>query len=171
VRYFFKKGIDMEWTPAYIIYSVDDNMKIKEVSKITGMSIDTLRYYEKEGLLDYVQRDENGRRNYGEDDLEKIEFIRCMRRAGIPVGTIAEYMKMCAAGDDTIPDRKQLLLREREAQLEKMKQLQECLNRLDCKIETYEAIISGECRGEDSDSSWTSKEVVKRCHKYEKKHK
>lgn len=171
MRYFFKKGIDMEWTPAYIIYSVDDNMKIKEVSEMTGISIDTLRYYEKEGLLDYVQRDENGRRNYGEDDLEKIEFIRCMRSAGIPVGTIAEYMKMCAAGDDTIPDRKQLLLREREAQLEKMKQLQECLNRLDCKIETYEAIISGECRGEDSDSSWTSKEVVKRCHKYEKEHK
>ena len=105
------------------------------------------------------------------EPIEKIEFIRCMRRAGIPVGTIAEYMKMCAAGDDTIPDRKQLLLREREAQLEKMKQLQECLNRLDCKIETYEAIISGECRGEDSDSSWTSKEVVKRCHKYEKEHK
>ena len=171
MRYFLKKGIDMEWTPAYIIYSVDDIMKIKEVSKITGMSIDTLRYYEKEGLLDYVQRDENGRRNYGEDDLEKIEFIRCMRSAGIPVGTIAEYMKMCAAGDDTIPDRKQLLLREREAQLEKMKQLQECLNRLDCKIETYEAIISGECRGEDSDSRWTSKKVVKRCHKYEKEHK
>ena len=44
-------------------------MKIKEVSKITGMSIDTLRYYEKEGLLDYVKRDENGRRNYGEEDL------------------------------------------------------------------------------------------------------
>ena len=53
----------MEWTPAYIIYSGDDIMKIKEVSEMTGISIDTLRYYEKDGLLDYVQRDENGRRN------------------------------------------------------------------------------------------------------------
>ena len=145
-------------------------MKIKEVSEMTGMSIDTLRYYEKEGLLDYVKRDEAGRRDYDDEDLEKIEFIRCMRSAGIPVGTIAEYMKMCAAGDDTIPDRKQLLLGAREAQLKKMKQLQECLVRLDCKIETYEAIMSGECRGDADDSRWISKEVVKRCHKYEKVH-
>ncbi len=146
-------------------------MKIKEVSEITGMSIDTLRYYEKEGLLDYIARDQNGRRNYSEEDFEKIEFIRCMRSAGIPVKTIAEYIKMCVTGDATIPDRKQLLLREKEAQLDKLERLRECLDRLDCKIETYEAIMSGECSNEDKNSCWTSKEVIKRCHKYEKEHK
>lgn len=89
-------------------------MTIAEVSKRFGLSPDTLRYYERIGLIPRVSRNESGIRNYTEEDCKWIEFIKCMRSAGVQVETLVEYVTLLQQGDKTIEARKQILIEQRE---------------------------------------------------------
>jgi DNA-binding transcriptional MerR regulator len=115
-------------------------MKIAQVALKTEMSEDTLRYYEKLGLLK-PKRTAGGIRDYSEEDLQTLGFIQCMRKAGLSLEFLAEYLDLYQQGDSTIQARKELLLKQREILLAKMKDSQETLDRLNYKINHYEELI------------------------------
>jgi DNA-binding transcriptional MerR regulator len=113
-------------------------MKIGEVSQRYDVSIDTLRYYERIGLIPAVQRNGGGVREYSELDLRRVEFIKCMRSAGLPIETLIEYVGLVQQGDQTLDARKEILKEQRELLAAKMKEMQATLDLLDYKISVYE---------------------------------
>ena len=116
-------------------------MKIAEVSEQYGLSSDTLRYYERVGLIPPVNRNESGIRDYNELDLRRVEFIKCMRSAGLPVDVLIEYVELVQQGDKTIEARKEILKEQRELLLARMKEMQTTLDVLNRKIEVYENAV------------------------------
>jgi DNA-binding transcriptional MerR regulator len=116
-------------------------MKIAEVSEKFGMSADTLRYYERVGLIPPVNRNEGGIRDYNELDLRRVDFIKCMRAAGLPVDVLIEYMELVQQGDATIEARKEILVEQRDLVAARLKEMQKTLDRLNYKIEVYEQAI------------------------------
>lgn len=113
-------------------------MNITEVSKKYHISADTLRYYERIGLLPPVPRLTNGIRDYQEDDCNWIEFIKCMRLAGLPIEVLIEYVDLFQQGDETIQARHDLLVEEKLNLERKMADLIETHQRLCNKIKYYE---------------------------------
>lgn len=118
-------------------------MKIAEVSERYGMSSDTLRYYERIGLIPAVNRNGSGIRDYNETDVKRIEFIKCMRNAGLPIEALIEYIGLVQQGDKTIEARKEILKEQRELLMGRMKEMQKTLDLLDYKISVYENCILG----------------------------
>src|SRR5512140_348456 len=116
-------------------------MKIAEVSERYGLSLDTLRYYERVGLIPPVNRNESGIRDYNELDLRRVDFIKCMRSAGLPVEVLIEYVALVQQGDKTIQARKEILKEQRELLAARMKEMQKTLDILDHKIEVYENAV------------------------------
>jgi len=116
-------------------------MKIAEVSEQYGLSTDTLRYYERVGLIPPVNRSESGIRDYNELDLRRVDFVKCMRSAGLPVEVLVEYVALVQQGDGTIGDRKEILVEQRDLVKARMEEMQKTLDLLDHKIEVYEKAI------------------------------
>ncbi len=116
-------------------------LTIKEVSTMYNISADTLRYYEKIGLIDPVKRNENGIRDYKEIDLKRTQFLKCMRLSGLSIDMLLQYIELLHQGEHTIPQRKEILMKQREVILLKMKELQETLEHLNKKIETYDDVL------------------------------
>ena len=112
-------------------------MTISEVSKKYDISTDTLRYYERIGLIPKVGKNKSGNRDFTEVDCNWVEFIKCMRGAGISIESLIDYVKLFQEGDSTIKARKQILVEEYEILSEKIKNLQEVQERLKLKIEFY----------------------------------
>ena len=119
-------------------------MTIAQVSRRCGVSADTLRYYERMGLLPSIARTPGGIRDYSEDDCSWVDYIKCMRTAGVSVETLAEYVALYRQGDETIVARKQLLLRQRDEIAARIEALTDTLHRLDRKLEDYEHILEFE---------------------------
>ncbi len=113
-------------------------MKIAEVSEKYGLSADTLRYYERVGLLPPVNRESSGIRDFNDVDIRRVEFIKCMRSAGLPIEVLIEYVALVQQGDDTIQARKEILQEQRELLAGRMKEMQKTLDLLDYKIGVYE---------------------------------
>jgi len=105
------------------------------------VSADTLRYYEKIGLIPTVTRSNNGIRDYQDIDIKRIEFIKCMRRAGLPVKALIEYIELVQQGNQTIELRKEILKTHREQFISKIKELQETLDLINYKIQVYEEAV------------------------------
>lgn len=118
-------------------------MTISEVSKEYSITPDTLRYYEKIGLLTNVPRNKNGIRNYDEKSCKRIEFIKCMRNAGVEIDILIQYMNLLEVGRSTVEQRKKLLEEQKEKLLEKQKNITETIERLNYKINIYDEINSG----------------------------
>ena len=118
-------------------------MTISEVSKKYELTPDTLRYYEKIGLLSNIPRNKNGIRNYDDISCQRIEFIKCMRKAGVEIEALTEYMKLFEKGRGTVTKRKLLLEEQKNKLLEKQKNINETLDRLNYKIKLYEDIENG----------------------------
>ena len=116
-------------------------MKIAEVSVQHGISSDTLRYYERIGLIPPVNRNGSGIRDYNELDIRRVEFAKCMRSAGLPVEVLIEYMDLVQQGDRTIEARKEILKEQRELLVSRMQEMQKTLDILDHKIEVYENAV------------------------------
>lgn len=131
-------------------------MTIKDISKEYKITQDTLRYYERVGMIPPVTRTAGGIRDYQEEDLKWVQLAICMRSAGLPVEVMIDYVRLYREGDKTIPARLQLLSEQREVLLEQRRQIDETLNRLNYKIERYEAavrtgVLSWENDGDCSD--------------------
>ncbi len=116
-------------------------MRIAEVSERYGLSPDTLRFYERVGLIPPVNRNENGIRDYNEIDLKRVEFIKCMRSAGLPIEVLIEYVGLFQQGDQTIEARKEILKEQREILAARMAEMQKTLDLLDYKIDMYENAV------------------------------
>lgn len=113
-------------------------MMIAEVSQRYDITADTLRYYERVGLIPPVNRNANGIRNYTEEDCNWVEFIKCMRSAGLSIEVLVEYVSMFQRGNSTIKARKELLMEQRRHLEERINEMKETLKRLDRKIDGYE---------------------------------
>ena len=116
-------------------------MLIAEVSAKYDLSADTLRYYERIGLIPEVNRNKSGIRDYTEDDCRWVEFIKCMRAAGLPIEVLIDYVSMFQQGDSTIAERKELLIEQRRKLVEKLEAMQETINHLDYKIKRYDDLV------------------------------
>ena len=111
---------------------------IKEVSEKYSVTQDTLRYYERAGMIPPVTRTAGGIRDYQDGDLAWVELALCMRSAGLSVEAISEYVRLARLGDGTIKDRLALLQGQREILLEQQRQTAGTLDRLNYKISRYE---------------------------------
>lgn len=112
-------------------------MNIKQVSEEKGISADTLRYYERIGLIPPVNRTNGGIRDYTEEDLRWVDFTLCMRSAGLSIESLTEYIRLYSAGDETILARRDLLMEESEQLAKKIADMQACQERLQKKIARY----------------------------------
>lgn len=112
-------------------------MMIAEVSKKFDLSQDTLRYYERIGLIPRVDRSKSGIRDYTEEDCMWVEFIKCMRKAGLPIEVLIEYVTLFQQGDVTSRARKELLIEQRKQLIAKMEDMKKTLEHLDYKIDSY----------------------------------
>lgn len=116
-------------------------MTIKEVSEKYDISQDTLRYYERVGLIPAVSRTSGGIRNYDDEALGWVENAICMRSAGVPIEALIEYVKLFQDGDSTIQARLELL-QEQLAGLEEQKvHIESTMKRLNYKISCYEKAV------------------------------
>ena len=118
-------------------------MNIKKVSEITDVSADTIRYYERIGLVPKIARKSSGVRDFAENDIAILEFVRCFRSAGMSIERLIEYMGLVQAGDSTVEARIDLLKEEQEELRSRLVEIQEALDRLDYKIENYQTILRG----------------------------
>jgi DNA-binding transcriptional MerR regulator len=116
-------------------------MKIGEVSKKYDLSTDTLRFYEKVGLIPPVNRNQSGIRDYSEADLRRVEFIKCMRGAGLPIEALTQYMNLVMQGDKTIEARKEILIDQRDLLVARIQEMQKTLDLLNYKISVYEEAL------------------------------
>lgn len=111
---------------------------IGEMAKRLGVAASTLRYYDREGLLPFVERSPGGVRVFQESDYEWLTVIECLKQSGLSIKEIRRYIDLCRQGDVTIPERLQLFARRRCAVQQQMAQLQETLDLLDYKLWYYQ---------------------------------
>lgn len=116
-------------------------MTIKQVCQRYGLTQDTLRYYEKIGVIPPVHRSASGIRDYDEHDLGWVENAVCLRNAGVPVESIAEYVKLYQAGDETFAARRDLLSHVLADLTEQRSQLDAAIQKLTYKVSRYEAAV------------------------------
>lgn len=118
-------------------------MNIKKVSEQLGISSDTIRYYERIGLVPPISRDKNGVRNFTDIDIQRLDFIKCMRHAGLSIESLHEYMHLYSLNDDrTILARKKILEEEAEKLDERIASLQETRAYLQHKIDVYDSQLT-----------------------------
>lgn len=113
-------------------------MTISEVSQKYDISPDTLRYYEKIGLLPPVPRTRSGIRDYDESACGWIELMKCMRAAGVQIEALIQYVELYQQGDETLGAREALLKEQRRQLTARMDDMQHSLDRLNFKIDLYE---------------------------------
>ena len=110
---------------------------IQDVSKKTGLTAHTLRYYEKEGLITGVERSQGGIRQYTDEDLERLGLIRCLKNTGMSIQEIARFVQLTHEGDHTLEERVELLREHRERVLERMAEMQEHLDKVTWKLNFF----------------------------------
>lgn len=113
-------------------------MTIAEVSKKYNMTADTLRYYERIGLIPPVPRTAGGIRDYDQASCGWIELMKCMRAAGVQIDALIEYVSLFRQGEHTAPQRKAILVEQRRQMAARMEEMQQSLDRLDKKIAGYD---------------------------------
>lgn len=116
-------------------------MTITEVSKQFHVTPEALRYYERIGLLPKIGKDGGGRRNYTEHDLGWVYYVTALRRAGVSIESMQEYIRLFYEGDSTREVRKEILVRERARLAEHIEEMKQTLAYLDTKIANYEGHV------------------------------
>ena len=116
-------------------------MNIKKASELCGVSTDTIRYYERIGILPPIPRNDKGIREFGDEELRWIDFVTHFRNAGMSIEKLAEYINLFGHGDHTIPARIELLEEEYNRLLEKREEIQRNLDHLEYKIKNYKTHV------------------------------
>lgn len=120
---------------------------VGEMAKKLNVAPSTLRYYDKEGLLPFVERSDGGIRMFKDEDFEWLHIIECLKKTGMSIKDIKTFIDWCIEGDSTIEQRLQLIDRQREAVQSQITQMQETLKTLDYKHWYYEtAKAAGTCK-------------------------
>jgi DNA-binding transcriptional MerR regulator len=132
-----------------IVYNKDmtdakdkESYTIQQVSELTELSKDTLRFYEKEGILFPIARKVNGHREFNRQDLEWIRFIACLKSTGMPLSSIREYRDLLEQGEGTTESRKNIMVRHRQHVLMQIDTLRENLERINYKIRFYDKLLA-----------------------------
>ena len=112
---------------------------IKDVAEICDLSVYTIRFYDKEGLLPFITRNNSGNRQFSETDLEMIKLICCLKNSGMQVKDIRQYIDLFMAGDDTAPLRKQMMVDHRKSILKQISELKKQQSIIELKIAFYES--------------------------------
>lgn len=123
-------------------YSID------EISRMTGLSKYTLRYYEKENLLKDVARDEHGYRKYSDRNLEWITFLLKVKKTGMPIGKLKKFAELMEQDDQTILERRAILSEHQKRMLQKKAELDEALGAIERKFKMYDERLSKRCKEE-----------------------
>ncbi len=110
---------------------------IQDVSKKTGLTAHTLRYYEKEGLISGVERSQGGFRQYTDEDLERLGLICCLKNTGMSIQEIARFVQLTHEGDHTLQERVELLRAHREQVLKRMAEMQKHLDKVTWKLNFF----------------------------------
>ena len=110
---------------------------IQDVSKKTGLTAHTLRYYEKEGLISGVERSQGGFRQYTDEDLEKLGLICCLKNTGMSIQEIARFVQLTHEGDHTLEERVELLREHRENVLTRIAEMQKHLEKVTWKLNFF----------------------------------
>ncbi|MFW2334194.1 MerR family transcriptional regulator [Ilumatobacter sp.] len=117
--------------------TTDEFLTPAEMADACGVSIDTLRYYEREGLLQPVARTDTGRRRYSADDAAWVRVLRCLRVTAMPIREMREFAELVRRGDEAIPERLDILLRHRGDVVAKLDELHRAIEVIDEKIAAY----------------------------------
>lgn len=116
-------------------------MKISEVAARTGLSISTIRFYEKSGLFPFVERGPHGKRVFSKTDVDWLGLLSSLRTTGMPMADMRIFADLYASGDDTLPERKAVLLAHRQSLEDRQAELDQCRAILNRKLKKYDAII------------------------------
>lgn len=114
-----------------------------QVCKETGMTYQALKFYCNEGLIPLVKRDKNNRRVFDERDVAWIQSLTCLKKCGMSIQEMKEYLELCLQGEATIPQRKEMLARKQEALRETVQELQNSIAYIDWKQNFYDEVLSG----------------------------
>lgn len=113
---------------------------IGQISKLFHLPISTLRYYDKEGLFPDMERS-SGIRKFGEKEMEALRIIECLKKSGLEIKDIKQFMEWCAQGSSTYPQRRELFLRQKEIVEEEIRKMEKVLDMLRFKCWYYEQAI------------------------------
>ena len=110
---------------------------IGEISRMLNLPIPTLRYYDKEGLILNLEKDSSGIRRFSEQNIESLRLIECLKKSGLQIKDIKEFMQWCALGDETIKERKAMFLKQKENVENQIKELEKTLAMIEFKCWYY----------------------------------
>ena len=127
---------------------MDTLLSIQEVAEMTGLTAHTLRYYERIGLIQPVDRAPSGHRRYSRGDVGWLEFLRCLRSTGMPVREVKRYGELYEEGDSTLTNRRALLENHRQRILDNIEQLTRNLKAIEYKIAYYRELEAQATDGE-----------------------
>lgn len=120
--------------------STERTYSISEVAKIMGVAPSAIRYYDKEGLLPFVER-VNGIRVFKDKDFGSLRILECLKSTGMPISEIRKYFELCKLGDDSLKERREIILKQKEALKDQMNKLQEEMKELEYKEWYYNTAI------------------------------
>lgn len=118
------------------------NYSIRIVSEMTGLPSSTLRFYEKEQILPPIKRSPAGNRLYDSHDLELISIVTCLKNTDMPITDIKSFVALCAIGDETIEERRQMILTHKTAVEQQMKQLKRYMDHINDKVAYYNKVCA-----------------------------
>lgn len=114
---------------------------ISQVAEKMGVTVPTLRYYDKEGLLPFVDKKPDGTRVFKDEDFQGLEIITCMKNSGLQIKDIKKYMDLCQAGDSSLQERLEIFFERKEAVQKQIEELNKVLETINHKIWYYETAI------------------------------
>lgn len=119
---------------------------MKEACTMTNMSYENLKFYCNEGLVPFVKRDKNNYRVFSDNDIKWIQSLNCLKRCGMTITEMKGYLDLCLKGESSIPERKVILAKKREALLVTKKEIEDSLAFIDWKENFYNDVLSGKTK-------------------------
>ncbi len=119
---------------------------MKEACQLTNMSYETLKFYCNEGLVPNVKRDKRNYRIFSDKDIKWIDSLNCLKRCGMTINEMKEYLELCLEGERSIPERKTILAKKREALLQSLEEIQKSIDFIDWKQNFYDEVLSGKTK-------------------------
>lgn len=116
---------------------------MREACREVQMSYETLKYYCNEGLIPNVKRDHNNYRVFDDQDIAWIKSLTCLKRCGMGISEMKEYVNLCLLGVDSIPERKEILTKKKEALVDKLREVSDCIAYIDAKQQFYDDVLEG----------------------------
>ena len=119
---------------------------MKQTCQAVGMTYEALKYYCNEGLIPNVKRDKNNYRVFDENDIEWIRNLICLKKCGMSIQDMKIYIKLCLEGESSIPERKIILDKQKDELLDRINELQECVEYINWKQQFYDDVLSGKTK-------------------------